>query len=180
MDINRTKISLLVVVYMLFATLTTIYYSIDFFIEYIQLYRFGFVLTKAGVSIITPLIPLVRLILSMFGLVGALLLLIGKRKGLWISIAWAVIQIPAVTITFEKATKPVIMGLASINLQKFYFGTFLCSSEIYKSAFTKTTSVLTKCFGINFVGIIILLLLSMVWLQNNQKAVVYLKRSSNE
>ena len=180
MDINKTKILLFVVAYMLFVTLTTIYYSINFFIEYLQLFKFGFVLTKAGVSIITPLIPLVRLILGLIGLAGAIFLLIGKKKGLWISICWAIIQIPAITITFEKATKIVLLGLSSINLQKYFAGPSYCSSEVYKSAFTKTTSILTKCIGINFVGVIILFLLTIIWLQNNQKALIYLKVSSNK
>ena len=178
--LNKTKILLFVVAYMLFVTLTTIYYNITFFAEYLISYNFGFVLTKAGVAIITPLIPLSRLILALIGLTGAILLLIGSKKGLWISTCWAVLQIPSVTITFEKATKNVIMGLASLNLQRFFAGIFHNSSEIYKSAFTKTTSVLTRGLGVNFIGVLILFLLSIIWLQNNEKALIYLKISSNK
>jgi hypothetical protein len=132
------------------------------------------------VSIITPLIPLVRLILGVVGLIGAIFLLIGRKIGLWISISWAILQVPAVTITFEKATKIVIMGLSSLNLQLFFAGTFKCTSEVYKSVFTKSTSVLTKGIGINFVGVILLCILTIIWLQNNQRALTFLKVSSNK
>ena len=178
--LNKTKILLFIVSYMLFVTLTTIYYNIVFFTEYFTVYNFGFVLTKTGVSIITPLLPLSRLILGFLGLTGSLFLLAGRKKGLWISACWAILQIPSITITFGEATKNVLMGLASLNIQRFFAGTFHLSSQLYESAFTKTTSVLTKGLGVNFVGVIILFILMIIWIQNNEKALTYLKISSSQ
>jgi hypothetical protein len=176
--IKRTIFLFVIVAYMLVVTMITGYYSLDFLVRYVWRFEFGLVLTETGVSTIIPLVPLTRLLLAVLGVVGAIYLLLRRKRGLWISLCWALLQIPSVTIWFGNQTNTVLYGLGALNLQVFTMGFLNCHFSPCISAFTNIKSVLSTCHGVNFVGVIIFLALFVVWLQNNERAVHYLKNSS--
>ena len=166
--LKKSKLLLFLFIYVFLVTSYIIFSSIWFFLHYFNQFD-SLVLIEKGTGVIVPIIPLTRLALACFGFYGSCQLLRGYRKGLVLIMIWSILQIPLITFAFQDFNQTVVMGLAAFNAQGFICSWNTYESRSYYSTFTHFPSALTRGFGINFLGILLLLISFGIYLQNNEK-----------
>ena len=166
---ERTRLSVFVACYAILVSGFVLLDNLIHLGRYLVNYQKGFVLTIEGTALIVPLVPLVRSVLASAGVVGGVLLLKGLKKGLLVTLVWAALQIPMVTLSFQSLDNNVIGGGAALNTQLFYAGWNWWSCRGYRSVFLQTVSGFARGVGINVVGLTLVVLLLLILVRSSPR-----------